>query len=188
MKLDALEMRWEKNDPWETRYQLAKAYYREHGDLNIPGGYVVEDIWLNKWLNEQKQIYLDKRSGKSLTDRQIAKLEKIGISWDSQSERIWEVRYAEAKCFFIEHGNWELSDNQTSDGKRLNNWIRMQRKGAKAGKLSQRQIQMLREVGITFGCSAQKNSQRTEKPIGTAIRDCGKAAERIHLRYKVSAL
>lgn len=169
MKLDALEMRWEKNDPWETRYQLAKAYYSEHGDLNIPGGYVVEGIWLNKWLNEQKQIYLGKRSGKSLTDRQIAKLEKIGMSWGSQSERIWIVRYAEAKRFFIEHGNWALSDNQTSDGKRLNNWVRMQRKAAKAGKLSQRQIQMLREIGITFGCSAQKNSQRTEKPIGTAI-------------------
>ena len=81
-KLDALGMCWEKDDPWEARYQLAKAYYQKHGDLNIPGSYVVNGVWLSKWLNEQKQIYRRNRPGKFLSSKQICLLEKIGIVWE----------------------------------------------------------------------------------------------------------
>ena len=86
-KLDGLGMRWEKEDPWETRYRLAEAYYREHGDLEVPAGWVTEGIWLNKWLNEQKQIYRGKRPGKTLTAQQIARLEEIGMVWNGRAGR-----------------------------------------------------------------------------------------------------
>nr|WP_326166836.1 Helicase associated domain protein [uncultured Oscillibacter sp.] len=86
-KLDGLGMRWEKEDPWETRYRLAEAYYREHGDLEVPAGWVTEGIWLNKWLNEQKQIYRGKRPGKTLTAQQIARLEGIGMVWNGRAGR-----------------------------------------------------------------------------------------------------
>ena len=41
----------EKTDPWEEKYQLAKAYYEEHGDLNMPHDHVSNGVWLSKWLN-----------------------------------------------------------------------------------------------------------------------------------------
>lgn len=66
-------------DPWEERFQLVKAYYDEHGSLKIPADYKVNGIWLNKWLNEQKQIILGKRNGKSLTSEQIKKLDSLGF-------------------------------------------------------------------------------------------------------------
>ena len=87
-KLDALGMRWEKDDPWEKRYCLAEAYYREHGHLRMPGDYVAEGIWLNKWLNEQKQIYRGNRPGKSLSQGQIRRLEMIGIVWEKPSRNV----------------------------------------------------------------------------------------------------
>lgn len=77
-RLNILGMVWAKPDSWEERYLLAKKYYTENGNLNVPAGYIVEGIWLNKWLNEQKQIYNGKRKGKRLTQEQILKLITIG--------------------------------------------------------------------------------------------------------------
>ena len=89
-RLEELGMVWEAEDPWETRYQLAKAYRAEHGDLNIPGSFVVQGIWLGKWLNEQKQVYWGRRPGKHLTGEQIARLESLSISWTPRNGRSTE--------------------------------------------------------------------------------------------------
>lgn len=80
-RLEELGMVWDAEDPWEIRCRLAEAYRAEHGDLNIPGNFVVQGIWLGKWLNEQKQIYWGRRPGKRLSEEQIARLESLSISW-----------------------------------------------------------------------------------------------------------
>ncbi len=80
-RLDALGFPWEREDPWEQRYALAKHYYDEHHHLNVPAKFVVDGVWLNKWLNEQKQIYQGKRKGKSLTVDQITRLSALGVQW-----------------------------------------------------------------------------------------------------------
>jgi hypothetical protein len=49
--------------------------------LNVPANYIVQGVWLNKWVNEQKQIYLGKRRGKVLTSEQIERLEAVGMVW-----------------------------------------------------------------------------------------------------------
>ena len=70
----------EKSDPWEEKYQLAKAYYEEHGNLNVPAKYVVNGVWLQKWLSEQKLIAEGKRKKKH-TPEQFAKLKAIGFCY-----------------------------------------------------------------------------------------------------------
>ena len=86
-KLDALGMVWSREDPWERRFALAKAYYEENGDLNIPSRYVVDGIWLGKWLSEQRKIYQGKMPGKMLKEQRIQKLESIGMSWVGRVRR-----------------------------------------------------------------------------------------------------
>ena len=76
---------WEKADPWETRYQYAKAYYDEHGDLNMPGGYVADGMWIAKWLNEQRHVYMGRRKNKTLSSEQIEKLNSIGMRWEGRT-------------------------------------------------------------------------------------------------------
>lgn len=66
------------------RYGFAKAYYEEHGNLNIPSKYRADGIWLAKWVNEQKQVYAGKRKGKELSDEQVRRLEAIGIELQRQ--------------------------------------------------------------------------------------------------------
>lgn len=49
----------------------------------VKRGDKVEGVCLNKWVNEQKQIYRGKRTGKILTEKQIRLLEENGIKWES---------------------------------------------------------------------------------------------------------
>lgn len=78
-KLDALGMVWEKPDPWWTRYGLAKQYYEIHGNLDMPAQYVVDGIWLQKWLYIQRNIYQGKVPNKQLTKEQIKALDAISM-------------------------------------------------------------------------------------------------------------
>ena len=82
--LDAIGMVWDKPDAWETRFELAKNYFSVHGDLQVPARYKPDGVWLNKWLNEQRQIYLGNRAGKTLTEEQIDRLTSIGMVWEKQ--------------------------------------------------------------------------------------------------------
>lgn len=91
-QLDAIGMIWTRPDSWETRFKLAKAYYMEHGDLRVPASYRKDGIWLNKWLNEQRQIYFGKREGKTLSDEHIRRLEAIGMIWSTQNRQMRQVK------------------------------------------------------------------------------------------------
>lgn len=154
-RLDEIGMIWEKTDSWEVRYALAKAYYMEHGDLQVPPKYIAEGVWLNKWLNEQKQIYRGNRNGKILTKEQIARLEEIGICWEAKNAvdkvSVWEQNYTEAKKFYSENGHLNVpNDYLTSDGKKLNAWIIRQRALYKTKKLSAEQVARLENIGMIW--------------------------------------
>ncbi|MBQ9686699.1 MAG: Helicase associated domain protein [Oscillospiraceae bacterium] len=75
-KLDALGMVWEK-DPWGEKYALLEQYYQEHGDLKMPADYVVNGVWLSRWM--YTQIGKLNGKGKPLTEEQKEYLAKIGL-------------------------------------------------------------------------------------------------------------
>ena len=141
----------EKVDPWEEKYLLAKAYYEENGDLNVPGQYVVNGVWLHKWLNEQKLLGEGKRK-KKLTEEQKSRLEAIGMQFGvSKDERYWQQNYEELKRFYKEHGHIDVpSGYLTSDGKNLKVWVNRQRTARNNVELSDEQIQLLDELGMEW--------------------------------------
>lgn len=155
-KLDALGMVWERpEDSWEVRYALVKAYYDEHGNLNIPPQYKADGIWIAKWLNEQRQVYIGHRAGKTLTEDQISRLESIGMTWENRThaaiERAWQEQYEEAKRYFQAHGDLKIpGDYRTTDGKNLRVWVLRQRSARKAGKLSQEKAELLTAIGMEW--------------------------------------
>ena len=154
-KLLALGVSFEKEDSWEVRYALAKAYYEEHGNLNIPPEYKVNGIWLAKWVNEQRQIYIGNRGGKSLTDSQVKRLNEIGMVWENSNRlknlNAWESRYNEAKRYYDMHGNLTVSNDFVgSDRKKLAPWIIAQRRYYEKGKLSCEQIERLSAIGMVW--------------------------------------
>ena len=69
--LDKIDMRWDKIDTigiWMKRYDLAKTYYKHHGNLEIPydfktvNGYDFDEngFGLGTWLHTQRLTYRDK--------------------------------------------------------------------------------------------------------------------------------
>lgn len=155
-KLLEIGVSFEKTpDSWEVRYALAAVYYREHGDLNIPPAYKADGIWISKWLNEQRQIYIGNRKGKKLSEEQIDRLNTIGMVWESltqlNKETVWMEQYDEAKQFFLENGHLSIPRGyRTQSGKQLSVWLLRQRKAYSEGKLSDDKIGLLKDLGMVF--------------------------------------
>ncbi len=141
----------EKSDPWEDKFQLAKAYFEEHGNLNVPAQYVVNGVWLSKWLNEQKLIAEGKRKKKH-TPEQLEKLKSIDFRYNAtKNEEIWYERYNLAKAYYEENGNLDIPKNYISDGFGLGQWLSRQIKHYHNGELAEEYIMLLTEIGINFG-------------------------------------
>lgn len=79
-KLDALGMVWKPEDPWDLKFRLVQQYYETYGHTNMPADYVVEGVWLRRWLSEQKaRLNGTAKSAKKLSAEQLSMLETVGI-------------------------------------------------------------------------------------------------------------
>lgn len=140
-KLRGLGIALEKEDGWEKRYAMAKAYFEAHGDLNLPSQYEEDGIWLGRWLNEQKRIYRGEVKGKTLSAEQIGRLEEIGAVWSGKSEAAWEEKYREIKAY---QAGRKIEDEKKR--KSLNRWLNLQKNYLKEGKLSKERAAKLKEI------------------------------------------
>ena len=153
-QLEDIKIVWNKSrrNDWDECFEKAQAYYKEYGNLNVPPSYTSDGVWLNKWLNEQKLILQGKRDGKALTEVQKAKLASIGLTAEEPRDIRWQQRYAELKHYYDTHGNSHIPTDYTdSSGQNLYVWLTNQKVSAKAGKLSDRRKNLLREVGALNG-------------------------------------
>ena len=88
-KLASIGMNWEQEDPWMEKFNLVKAYYDQHGHTRMPNDYVVDGVWLRRWLTEQIARLNEKPTGrnktvKKLTETQIENLRSVGIVPDTR--------------------------------------------------------------------------------------------------------
>ena len=60
-------------------YGIAEEYYKNCGDLEVPGQYITPDGYaLGAWLNTQRKVYAGKAAG-NLTKEQEERLTTIGM-------------------------------------------------------------------------------------------------------------
>ncbi len=152
-KLLALDLEIKTVVPWDEKFALVERYYREHGNVNLPANYVVEGVWLARWLSEQVARMNGKsKGGKTLTEDQIKRLNSMGIFPNvSRQDIAWEEQYLEAKAFFDVNGNLNVSKRYTSaSGKNLGVWVQRQRTAYKNGKLLAEQIEKLDTIGMVW--------------------------------------
>lgn len=156
-KLTALGLSLEKPDAWEEKFALLKAYYEEHGNLKIPANYVVNGVWIARWLSEQKARLNGKSVGrngrvKTLTKEQEKKLLSLGLQKNvPQNEVIWKEQYEEAKKIYEINGNLSVPKTYLSEnGKSIGRWIIAQRKYRKQGALSEEKIALLDAIGMVW--------------------------------------
>ena len=135
-RLDALGMDWtNRNDrKWMSLYDVAAAYYHEHGNLNVPSEYVTPDgVLLGKWVARQRYAYLNPdRSSARVTPERKALLDKLGMVWEKYDP--WQERYDLALAYKTEHGDLEIpSVYKTADGVWLGSWVSRQRQALNSG-------------------------------------------------------
>ena len=150
-RLDALGMDWtNRNDrKWMSLYDVAAAYYHEHGNLNVPSEYVTPDgVLQGKWVARQRYAYLNPdRSSARVTPERKALLDKLGMVWEKYDP--WQERYDLALAYKTEHGDLEIpSVYKTEDGVWLGSWVSRQRQALNSGSsaLSSERRKLLRTL------------------------------------------
>ena len=150
-RLDALGMDWtNRNDrKWMSLYDVAAAYYHEHGNLNVPSEYVTPDgVLLGKWVARQRYAYLNPdRSSARVTPERKALLDKLGMVWEKDDP--WRERYDLALADKTENGYMEIpSVYKTADGVWLGSWVSRQRQDLNSGSsaLSSERRKLLRTL------------------------------------------
>lgn len=145
-RLDKLGMSWDdrNNRKWNDMFRELTEYYKDNNNFNIPVSYKTKNgACLDTWVERQRILY---RDGK-LSDARIEKLKSINFVFDATSSR-WEEKYLLLKKYYDEHGNTDISDDLTVSRASINTWISRQKKYAKEGRLSEKQIEKLKAIGL----------------------------------------
>ncbi len=162
----AIKMRFEnidRMDIWMQKYNLTKAYYEHHGNLEIPfdfktiNGYERDEngISLGGWLYTQRKAYNEG----TLSEEKINLLKALGMRFENIDYMdTWMERYNQAKAYYEYYGNlvipqgFKTINGYESDenGIDLGAWLLNQRYAYKKGALSEEKINLLKALGMRF--------------------------------------
>ena len=149
------------DDIWEEKYELAKKYYEEHGNLLVPQKYKINGVYLGHWISNQRELY---KAG-LLSEKRIKKLEAIGMVWYVEKadkyniekfNTIWEEKYELAKKYYEEHGNLLVPQSYEINGVYLGHWICNQRINYEKGLLIKERIKKLEAIYMVWNFKKYK--------------------------------
>ncbi len=154
---------------WEDKYNLAKAYYEHHGNLEIPynfktiNGYEYDEngVKLGIWIHSQRQAFKGKGTT-TINKKKIDLLKQIGMNFDSVRMTEWMNMYNLAKAYYKHRGNLKIpykfktinGYEYDENGVKLGKWICRQRqafKGKGKSTINKEKIDLLKQIGMIFG-------------------------------------
>jgi len=178
-QLSDIGMVWELESSWDIHYPEAVRFYKENGNLDIPASFVTETgVKLGTWYRTMRNKY---REG-MLNDEEKKALEDIGMEWESVKNRTWMMYYGLAKEYYDQNGDLAVNLKYSKDGQNLGIWISSQRYAKKKGSLSDEQISLLEEIGMSW----HQFSNKWEMGYGYALQyfeennSCNAPAEYVH--------
>ena len=161
-RLTDIGMNWNP-DNWESRFNLVKQYYEEHGNINISQKEVIQGVWLGKWIVSQKKAM---QEGK-LTNEQLDMLKTLPIEEVGRKDNLWWSMYEEAKKYYLKFGNLNIPmDYLTSNGKKLSDWIIRQRRNFKLGKMPLEHKEKLDDIGFVWDIKVKLSEDCDYKKVG----------------------
>ncbi len=151
--LDELGMIWDQPDyVFERNYAAALAYYRRHGDLNVPARCTVDGVKLGLWLRNLRASVPGSETGVSLSAEQIKRLDELGMQWTDSRTVLWEKGLAEAEAYARANDNLDVPlSYKTKAGYALGRWIYRQREAHRAGELLSDRVERLSALGMHWG-------------------------------------
>jgi len=128
---------------WEEKFRNLKRYKEEHGDCNVPSGYLA-DPRLANWVHMQRAIHKKNK----LADERYDRLDEIGFRWSIQ-RLSWEEELEKLKRYKEEHGDCHVPQIYPADPQ-LASWVDRQRANHKKNKLTDERYQCLNEIGFRW--------------------------------------
>jgi len=164
--LKLIGMRFENNKfdiIWQEMYNLAKAYYDEYHDLEVPTRFKTKDgiksdpngKALGNWVRMQRTAYKD---GSMPEDRKKL-LDQIGMRFkETKADLQWKQMYKLAKAYYKKNKNLDIPTrfktkngvSSNPEGEALGQWIKTQRESEIDGKLSPERKKLLEQIKMRF--------------------------------------
>ena len=140
---------------WQTMFELAKKYYSENGDLEVPARFITNDGYsLGHWIYNQRAVRKGQQTG-NLSEEQIEKLNSIGMRWDLYTDYSWEKNFNAAKDYYEKNGHLDVPSRfVTRDGLPLGAWLSSLRTWESSGihpkYLSAERKKQLESIGMIW--------------------------------------
>lgn len=161
--LDAIGMVWDgvRDAAWDKALQEARAYYAQHGNLNVKQDTVTPSGFrLGAWIG---RLRLYRKRGiccSYLTEDRIQLLDEMNMIWDA-IDYLWQRNYLAAKEYYQTNGHLDVPINYvTQDGIKLGSWIgniRSAYQGINARpKPTPEQICQLESIGMNWESKLQR--------------------------------
>jgi superfamily II DNA or RNA helicase len=144
-KLNSIEFLWKVFiDSWERDFKNYLEYIKTGKKLRYG-----TKLW--EWESTQRFLY---KSGNMLEYR-ISKLNSIGFLWDKH-ERKWKLGYDLLIGFKERNGHTQVPESYRVEGYNLANFVYVQRRTKRKGKLSQDRIDALNAIGFVWEVKESK--------------------------------
>ena len=166
-----------KDEKWMQNFELAKAYYEHHGNLEIPqnfktiNGYEYDEKGssLSAWISNQRQAY---RKG-ILSIEHIELLKGISLIFENVLDEKWNQSFELAKKYYEHYNNLKIPDSYKTlngyeydeNGIKLGIWIALQRQafiGNGTSKLTEERIKKLDSIGMIWLFSKKDSTLQSE--------------------------
>ena len=186
---------------WEDKYNLAKAYYEHHGNLEIvkkfktKNGYEYDEngVKLGIWIHSQRKAF--KGKGKSTINKEkIDLLKQIGMNFGDVYITKWMNMYNLAKTYYEYYGNLKIPYSfktingyeYDETGIKLGVWIRSQRQlyRGEAGNMTEEKIKKLENIGMIW----YDRVTLYEKSLKEKITDLNKLKKKIEIANRLKSL
>jgi superfamily II DNA or RNA helicase len=127
---------------WDEAFGILVAYVDRVGSSRVHLRHVEDGFALGNWVSSQRVNF---RTGKLSADRG-ARLQVLpGWSWDRFGEK-WEYAYSLLEEFAMRQGDAVVPHKHQEGGFALGQWVGVQRRKFRAGKLSPEQVARLEKV------------------------------------------
>lgn len=140
LELEKMGMVWNKYEyKWFLKYYEAKAYYEEHGNINVSTKHI-----LYHWFFEQRQY----KNKNKLSQVKIDLLDKIGMVWINNYEDRWAKNYKALKDYYLKHGDCNVPKDYIANGINLFTWVTYQKTNKET--LKEEQIKLLNDISFSW--------------------------------------
>ena len=134
---------------WDVReyefmkgYKYALEYFKVHGNVDVPEGYIIDGFDLYNWLFYKRKY----RTKGDLNQKEIELLDAINYDWKNIKLN-WNENYEKAKKYFEENGHLDVDKKENNE---LYVWLANQRALYQKGAMTENKINLLNSINMIW--------------------------------------